>query len=321
MAKYGKEKRKTIYLAGGCFWGVQGYFKRIEGVVETEVGYANGKSEQTAYEELAETDHAETLRLVYDENQISLEEVLLHYYRIIDPSSINRQGNDVGRQYRTGIYFEEEEMGHRARRSLDRLEKQMGRKSAIELEPLVHFISAEDYHQNYLDKNPGGYCHVNLALADRPLVDPFTSEPYRKPDDTELREMLTPLQYQITQEARTEAPFSHPYDKEDRPGIYVDLISGQPLFSSRDKFDAGCGWPSFSKPLLQKKLAYLDDFSLSRQRTEVRSLLANSHLGHVFPDGPEESGGLRYCINGDSLRFIPKEEMEERGYGDYLPFI
>lgn len=313
------QDKQEIYLAGGCFWGVEGYFQRLEGVLETEVGYANGQSEKTSYYELAQTDHAETLRLIYDANVISLEEILQHLYRIIDPISVDRQGNDVGRQYRTGIYYVDEKSGKRAERSLKQLQTKYDKQIAVELAPLDNYVAAEEGHQKYLDKHSGGYCHIDLALADLPLED--REGVFQKPSEEELRSSLSEEVYHVTQEAGTEAPFSHEYDKKEDAGIYVDVVSGEPLFSSRDKYDAGCGWPSFTKPITQNKIQYKDDFSLNRHRIEVRSEGADSHLGHVFEDGPSQKGGLRYCINGLSLRFIPLEEMEEAGYGDYIPFV
>lgn len=303
---------KKIYLAGGCFWGIEEYFRHIKGVMETRVGYANGLEAKASYETLRESDHVETVELVYEENILSLEELLLHYYRLIDPTSINRQGNDIGRQYRTGIYYVDEESGKRARRSLDYLQKKYGQDLAIELKELEHFIQAEDYHQDYLQKNPTGYCHIDRKLYEKALSKEYEGEDL---------DQLSKESYHVTQEKGTEAPFSHSYDKLEEKGIYVDIVSGQPLFSSRDKYDAGCGWPSFTKSILTESLKYQDDYSLGYHRIEVVSGQKKSHLGHVFSDGPEEAGGLRYCINGLSLRFIPKEDMEKEGYGDYLPFV
>ncbi|MDY3051602.1 MAG: peptide-methionine (R)-S-oxide reductase MsrB [Ndongobacter sp.] len=308
-----KENQRVIYLAGGCFWGMEGYFRQLDGVYETTVGYANGTSDQTSYEKLKETDHAETIRVAYDYSRISLEELLLHYFRIIDPTSVNKQGNDVGRQYRTGIYYDAPE-------ALPVIEKIMKQKRdeygelAVEVQPLAHFVRAEEYHQDYLEKNPGGYCHIDLKRASEPLM----KEDYIKPSKEDLKGRLTEKEYGIMVEAQTERPFSSPLNEEHRKGIYVDKASGEPLFSSADKFESGCGWPSFSKPILTDKVTEKADDSHGMHRVEVRSKTADTHLGHVFHDGPEEMGGLRYCINGASLEFIPYEEMEARGYGAYM---
>lgn len=312
----------VLYLAGGCFWGVQGYFQRITGVLDTEVGYANGIQAGTSYRELSRTDHAETVKVTFNSQVLSLEELLAHYFRIIDPTSINKQGNDRGRQYRTGIYYDRdfpEEGLVRIHRCLEALEKRLGQKPVIEVEALKNWIRAEEAHQDYLERNPGGYCHINLSLADRPLDEDFID--YKKPAGETLKKELSPEAYHITQEEGTDPPFSHPYDQLDEPGIYVDIVSGQALFSSRDKFDGGCGWPSFSKPILQESLTYKKDRTLAMERTEVRSQGADSHLGHVFPDGPQSLGGLRYCIDGSALRFIPLSKMEEEGYGKWIPFV
>ncbi len=315
-------KLKKIYLAGGCFWGVQAYFKEIKGVVDTEAGYANGKTETTSYHFLKDTDHAETVKISYDINRLSIEELLEHYYRIIDPLSINRQGNDIGRQYRTGIYYEpdeDQEILDRIKNSLYFLEAELGAKVQIEFESLKNWIPAEEDHQDYLEKNPQGYCHIDLNLAYKPLSDRYDN--YKKPDRKKLKESLSQEAYFVTQEDGTDPPFSHEYDKLDQRGIYVDIVSGQPLFSSRDKFDGGCGWPSFSKTIEDGTVKYKIDRKLFRERTEVRSSAADSHLGHVFDDGPKEKGGLRYCIDGSALKFIPYDDMEEAGYGAWMVFV
>lgn len=312
----------TLYLAGGCFWGVEGYFKELDGVRDTEVGYANGNTKETQYEKLKETDHAETVKITFDTHVLSVDELLDHYFRIIDPTSVNRQGNDVGRQYRTGIYYEKEAdsaLVSKIERRLKMLQAHLQAPVAIELAPLSNWMTAEEYHQDYLDKNPNGYCHIDLSLAQKPLDK--TYENYQKPDEKTLREKLTPSQFHITQEQGTDVPHAHPLDQQFEPGIYVDIVSGEPLFSSRDKYDAGCGWPSFTKPIRSQTVDYVEDKSLARERVEVRSAHADSHLGHVFDDGPTSEGGLRYCIDGSALRFIPKDQMKEEGYEAYLPYV
>ena len=267
---------KKIYLAAGCFWGTQAYFKKIVGVVNTKVGYANGKTEDTDYTRVSSTDHAETLMVEYDEKRISLRKLLLHYFRIIDPTSVNRQGEDVGRQYRTGIYYTDENDKDMIDNVYRYYEDKFG-GIVVEVKPLQNFILAEDYHQDYLDKNPNGYCHVDLSLLN-----------------------LDEESYSIMKENNTERPFSSELNKENRDGIYVDKQTKEPLFSSKDKFDAGCGWPSFRKPI-GDSVDYLEDHSYGMDRVEVRSKSGDNHLGHVF----NEEQGLRYCINGKSLEFIP----------------
>ncbi len=283
---------KKIYLAAGCFWGAQAYFKKIDGVVNTKVGYANGKTEDTDYTRVSNTDHAETLMVEYDEKRISLRKILLHYFRIIDPTSVNRQGEDVGRQYRTGIYYTDENDKDMIDNVYRYYEDKFG-GIVVEVKPLQNFILAEDYHQDYLDKNPNGYCHVDLSLLN-----------------------LDEESYSIMKENNTERPFSSELNKENRDGIYVDKQTKEPLFSSKDKFDAGCGWPSFRKPI-GDSVDYLEDHSYGMDRVEVRSKSGDNHLGHVF----NEEQGLRYCINGKSLEFIPYEDMKKRGYEEYMKFV
>ncbi|WP_061599762.1 peptide-methionine (R)-S-oxide reductase MsrB [Streptococcus gordonii] len=304
-----------IYLAGGCFWGLEEYFSRIEGVKKTTVGYANGQVESTNYQLIHQTDHAETVHLIYDEERVSLREILLYYFRVIDPLSVNKQGNDVGRQYRTGVYYTDEGDKAVIEQVFAEQEKQLGQKIAVELEPLRHYVLAEDYHQDYLKKNPGGYCHINVNDAYQPLVDPGQ---YEKPTDAELKEQLTQEQYQVTQHNATERPFHNAYNATFEEGIYVDVTTGEPLFFAGDKFESGCGWPSFSRPIAREVLRYYEDKSHGMERIEVRSRSGNAHLGHVFTDGPESAGGLRYCINSAALRFIPKEKMEAEGYAYLL---
>ena len=307
-----------IYLAGGCFWGLEEYFSRISGVLQTSVGYANGQVETTKYQLIKETDHAETVQVVYDEKVVSLREILLYYFRVIDPLSVNQQGNDRGRQYRTGIYYLEEADLPTINTVVREQELLIGRKIAVEVEKLRHYILAEDYHQDYLKKNPGGYCHIDVRDAEKPLIDAAN---YEKPSQAVLREQLSEESYRVTQEAATEAPFSNAYDQTFEEGIYVDITTGEPLFFAKDKFASGCGWPSFSRPISKELIHYYQDLSHGMERIEVRSRSGNAHLGHVFTDGPQELGGLRYCINSASLRFIAKDEMEEAGYGYLLPYL
>lgn len=345
--------KKTIYLAGGCFWGVEGYYQRIQtGVLNTEVGYANGKTENPTYQEVCggDTGFVETLKLEYDADQLSLREVLAHFFRIVDPTTADRQGNDIGSQYRPGIYYVDESDFAEICDYIDARRKDYSKGIVIEVYPLSNFYDAETYHQDYLDKNPSGYCHINLDLADKPLAKEELAVPelkesraegekvdaaqferhvgefadnrkYTRPSDEELRRSLTDLQYKVTQDGATERPFDNEFDDHREKGIYVDIVSGEPLFSSTDKFDSGCGWPSFSKPISQGVLDYYKDQSLFRERIEVRSNDADSHLGHVFDDGPAESGGLRYCINSAALRFIPLEEMAAEGYDYLIPLV
>jgi len=309
---------KTIYLAGGCFWGIQKYLSLIPGVQETTVGYANGAAENPSYKEVcSDSGHAETVRVVYDEKTVALTGLLDLYAEIIDPVSVNRQGGDTGIQYRTGIYYEDESDRSMISGWLTLLQESLSEPVAIELAPLQNFYPAEEYHQNYLDKNPGGYCHIPATKFDRARRG-ANQVPV---SNNKLREQLTPMQYEVAVNGATELPFDNEYFDNFEPGIYVDVISGKPLFVSTDKFESGCGWPAFSKPLDMALLTQLADYSYGRTRTEVRASDSGAHLGHVFDDGPEELGGLRYCINSASLRFIPRDEMERAGYGALLPLL
>lgn len=316
---------KEIYLAGGCFWGVEGYFKQLDGVTKTTVGYANGDSENTSYYELKHTGHAETLKLEYDPKIITLDEILAHFFRIVDPTLLNRQGNDIGTQYRSGIYYVDESDLKAINQAIKIEQTKYSSPILTEVQKLENFVVAEEYHQDYLDKNPNGYCHVDLSLAKVPLESKSTKfkggkfEDFQKPSKDELKNTLSEISYAVTQENATERPFSSKYDEFFENGIYVDIVSKEPLFSSKDKFNSGCGWPSFAKSI--KPLEIKTDLSYGMIRDEVRSNLADSHLGHVFDDGPSELGGLRYCINGAALEFIPYEKMDEMGYGEYKKFV
>ena len=220
----------------------------------------------------------------------------------------------MGTQYRTGIYYTDEGQLPIINDALKREQEKYIDKIAVEVLEIENFSDAEEYHQNYLDKNPNGYCHINLEWANEPIV---RSENYKKENDENLKNRLTDLQYNVTMNAATEAPFRNEYWDSFERGIYVDITSGEPLFFSTDKFESGCGWPSFSKPIQKDLVKYKEDLSLGRRRIEVRSNSADAHLGHVFNDGPAELGGLRYCINSAALKFIPLEKMEEEGY-EYL---
>ena len=316
------ENLKEIYFAGGCFWGVEEYFSRIPGVYDAVSGYANGNTEQPTYEEVCSdnTGFAETVRVRYDPAVVSLRILTGQYFKIIDPVSVNRQGNDRGTQYRTGIFYTEEKDCASIRPVMAEIQKDYSGPLAVELAPLQNFYPAEDYHQDYLQKNPGGYCHIDFSSLEDLTVRANGTVGIRIPEK-ELREELTPLQYDVTRNAATERPFTGEYWDSKEPGLYVDIVTGEPLFTSADKFDSGCGWPSFTKPIEPEAVTQQEDNSHGMNRVEVRSHDGDSHLGHVFEDGPRESGGLRYCINSASLRFIPLSRMEEEGYGDYIPQV
>lgn len=315
---------KEIYFAGGCFWGTEHFFKQVKGVVNTEVGYANGNTKNPTYEEVcsAETGFAETVKVVYNPKVISLNFLMDLYFKTIDPTSLNKQGGDIGTQYRTGIYYTDKNDKQKIQEALEKLAKNFSNPIVIENEPLKNFYNAENYHQDYLEKNPTGYCHISPALFEIARnAKPTPEVKFKKMSEKELKENLTPLQYEVTQNNATERPFENEYWNEFREGIYVDITTGEPLFISTDKFESGCGWPSFSKPIDKKLTEEKLDTSYGMVRTEVRSKNGDSHLGHIFTDGPKEKGGLRYCINSASLKFIPKEEMAANGYEEYIKLL
>jgi len=319
-------KQTEIYLAGGCFWGTEHFLKQVNGVLNTETGYANGNGTDPTYEEVCtdKTGFAEAVRVVYNPEVLPLSLLLQLYFRSIDPTTLNRQGGDRGTQYRTGIYYTDPDDLPLILAEKEKLSKAYDKPVVVEVLPLKNFYAAETYHQDYLDKNPSGYCHIPKALfewASNANRSETKQRVYEKPSSETLKSQLTPLQYEVTQNAGTEMPYQNEYNKEFREGIYVDITTGEPLFLSTDKFESGCGWPAFSKPIDNHLLKRLSDKSYGMSRTEVRSAKGNAHLGHVFNDGPKESGGLRYCINSASLRFIPKAEMEKNGYGAYLKLL
>lgn len=312
---------RDVYFAGGCFWGVEEYFSRIPGVTDVTVGYANGVKENPTYEEVCSgrTGHAETVRVLYDPKTVGLQTLAEQFFKIINPLSINRQGNDAGSQYRTGIYYVNDEDEKVLASVMAQVRKKYGKPLAVELMPLKNYYPAEDYHQDYLKKNPGGYCHISFdSLKDLPQKKTGAVDPgrYSKPADEELKKLLTPEEYNVTQNAGTERAFSGKLWDHKEPGIYVDVVTGEPLFSSADKFESGCGWPSFTKPIDPAVATEHQDSRYGMKRIEVRSRVGDSHLGHVFNDGPRDKGGLRYCINSVAIRFVPYEEMDKQGYGD-----
>lgn len=308
----------TIYLAGGCFWGIAHLFSLVPGVSCTTAGYANSTIANPTYRQVCTgaTGAAETVKIDYDDTAVSLTDLLSLYFKSIDPLSLNRQGNDTGTQYRTGIYYTDPADLPVIEAQLATLQRRHTRPLAIESGPLSNFYPAEDYHQQYLEKNPGGYCHVDPRLFG--LARELRR---RSADKEELRQRLTPLQWEVTQNAATERPFVNEYDNEFRKGIYVDITDGTPLFLSTDKYNSGCGWPAFTQPIEPSLIDESLDTSYGRVRTEVKSSSSGAHLGHVFPDGPADRGGMRYCINSASLRFIPLERMAAEGYERYIPYV
>ncbi len=311
---------KKAIFAGGCFWCMVKPFDELPGIIEIVAGYTGGHTKNPTYEDVCTqtTGHIEAVCITYDESIMSYNELLEIYFRSIDPTDPEGQFADKGESYKTAIFYTDEIQKQEAENYIKKLDdsKWFDKPIVVQVRPAEAFYVAEEYHQDYYKKNA---LHYRLYYKASGREEFIKTHWYKnRYNQDELKKQLTPIQYAVTQESATERPFENEYDDNFEEGIYVDIVSKKPLFISTDKFNSGCGWPAFSKPISHDVLYEKIDKSHGMHRIEVRSTLADSHLGHVFEDGPEELGGLRYCINSAALEFIPKAEMKERGYGRYL---
>ena len=337
-----EEYLETAQFAGGCFWCVESDFEKAPGVADVVSGYTGGTNEHPTYDNYSKNGHREVVEVTYDASQVTYGELVEYLLRHSDPTDPDGSFYDRGDEYAPAIYYENEEERQIAEEVVAQIDALgvFDKPIAAEIVPETQFWPAEEYHQDYYKKNPLKYnfyrrgsgrdAFINEHWGDQApqqfstlagesfTYDMSKWENFEKPEEAELKKQLSDIQYKVTQKESTERAFDNEYWNNKEEGIYVDVVSGEPLFSSNDKFDSGTGWPSFTKPINEEAVTLNKDYKLILPRTEVRSKYADSHLGHVFNDAPKELGGVRYCMNSASLRFIPKDRLEEEGYGEFL---
>ena len=329
----GNKTSAIATLAGGCFWCTESDLEKVPGVAKVISGYTGGKKENPTYAEVSAggSGHLEAIQVHFDPQRVTYEQLLDIFWRHINPTDPGGQFADRGSQYRSAIFYHNPEQKRLAEQSKEALNRsgKFTKPIVTEILPLGTFYEAEEYHQDYYKKNPIRYRYYRHGSGrDQFLQEvwgmekaaPVSGQAFKKPDEAALRKKLTPLQFKVTQQNGTEPAFNNEFWDNKKEGIYVDIVSGEPLFSSLDKYDSGTGWPSYTRPLEPGAIVEKEDNSFFSKRTEVRSRQAGSHLGHVFPDGPKPTG-LRYCLNSTALRFIPKEDLEKEGLGKYLPLF
>ncbi len=324
---------QTALFAGGCFWSMQAAFEKVYGVITAVSGYTGGRNKKPTYSNYAENGHLEAVLVTWDPARVSYNDLLDAYWHHTDPTDAGGQFVDRGPQYRPIVYYMNDQQKAQAEASRTALAKsgKLPRPVVTDIQKAGDFYAAETYHQDYPKKNPDNYAFYydnsgrpqffaktwgDAANTD-PAAPPAQGASWTKPATDQLKKMLSPMQFDVTQHEGTEPAFDNEYWNNEQDGIYVDIVSGEPLFSSTDKFDSGTGWPSFTRPLVPSNVVLHEDRSFGMTRTEVKSRYAGSHLGHLFDDGPAPTG-LRYCMDSASLRFIPVADMQKDGYGQYL---